>query len=179
MVFLSTGNTTNNTSGMPGQGPPEQQSMPGQSATPTMQPQMPRQSVSGPGGVGGPGPTVNSNPELDAKRIAVVLEINSELIRGAMAVNKEDAGQNDQEPQYFSCMKRLQCNLAYLAALADKSKMLPQTQFPQILTPPPEIPTLQEPYRRLQALFPEVMVYIQQQLQLRRQRSETGSPYSG
>jgi hypothetical protein len=54
-------------------------------------------------------------------------------------------------------MRRLQANLAYLATIADRSKkpgnVVPPG--PQILTPPPNVPGMEELYARLNELFPE------------------------
>ena len=52
-------------------------------------------------------------------------------------------------------MRRLQANLAYLAAMADRShKPGPIPTSPAIMTAPPEMPLLIEPYKKLLALFP-------------------------
>jgi len=54
-------------------------------------------------------------------------------------------------------MRRLQANLAYLAAIADRShRPTPLPPSPAILVAPPELPNLVEPYKRLQSLFPGV-----------------------
>ncbi|RPB20637.1 hypothetical protein L211DRAFT_743845, partial [Terfezia boudieri ATCC MYA-4762] len=54
------------------------------------------------------------------------------------------------------CMRRLQANLAYLAAVADGSRKpgAPIPQSPAILVPPPDMPSLAAPYKKLQELFP-------------------------
>ncbi|KAH6666421.1 hypothetical protein B0J14DRAFT_202544 [Halenospora varia] len=64
--------------------------------------------------------------------------------------------------EYFECMRRLQSNLAYLAAIADRSHK-PSSQIPShpaIMTAPPShrnrLETLKDQYKRLQALFPGV-----------------------
>jgi hypothetical protein len=168
--------------GLPPQQQFPQQGIPQQSAPPQPQPQQ-QQSQQFPVGAGGGGagmpnkplqpPTPQSNPELDSKRVTLILDINLELLRHVMSVYKEDRPANEQDPSYFNCMKRLQCNLAYLASLADKSKALPQAPHcPQILSPPQDVPALVEPYRKLQQLFPEVMAYMQQQMALRQQQQQ-------
>lgn len=169
--------------GMPQQNHPQQQ----QKQRPQQQqpqqypsqhpPQTPQtqqdQSGSRPNSMGNKIPTPQSNPELDSKRVALILDINLELLRHAMSVHKDDREPANQEQSYLNCMKRLQCNLAYLASLADKTKALPQApQCPQILTPPPEVASLAEPYRKLQSLFPEIMAYMQQQMALRQQQQQ-------
>jgi hypothetical protein len=59
-------------------------------------------------------------------------------------------------PEYIECMRRLQANLAYLAAIADRTKksggMAPSS--PAIMTPPPNIPSMNEVYGKLSGLFP-------------------------
>lgn len=59
-------------------------------------------------------------------------------------------------PEYVECMRRLQANLAYLATVADKGKK-PGTatpQIPAIMTPPPNISSVNNMYVRLNDLFP-------------------------
>ncbi|KAH0839262.1 hypothetical protein AYO21_09326 [Fonsecaea monophora] len=59
--------------------------------------------------------------------------------------------------EYAECMRRLQANLSYLAAIADAKKKangaLPSG--PAIMIPPPHLPQVNELYKRLNALFPE------------------------
>jgi hypothetical protein len=59
--------------------------------------------------------------------------------------------------EYAECMRRLQANLSYLAAIADAKKKangaLPPA--PAIMIPPPHLPQLTEVYKKLQVLFPE------------------------
>ncbi|EXJ67619.1 uncharacterized protein A1O5_08965 [Cladophialophora psammophila CBS 110553] len=59
--------------------------------------------------------------------------------------------------EYAECMRRLQANLSYLAAIADAKKKangaLPSG--PAIMIPPPNLPQVIELYKKLNALFPE------------------------
>ncbi|CAN6649433.1 hypothetical protein TRVA0_023S02080 [Trichomonascus vanleenenianus] len=109
--------------------------------------------------------------ELEQKRVALLLEINTELLKHAIKA-KSEAKPNEPNIMYLACMKRLQANLAYLASQADKSKVPPGAgAFPQILSAPGEVPELADLYRKLQMLFPEVVAFMQQQM-LRRNRMQ-------
>ncbi|RAL12560.1 uncharacterized protein BO97DRAFT_59621 [Aspergillus homomorphus CBS 101889] len=114
-------------------------------------------------------------------RVSILLEINSMLLQEVM--NLQAAGkagvpptqQGSQEsnpsptseqtpdksaqrpsPEYVECMRRLQANLGYLATVADRAKksggVAPSA--PAILTPPPNMPSMNEVYNRLSELFP-------------------------
>ncbi|KAF8421413.1 hypothetical protein EV426DRAFT_198695 [Tirmania nivea] len=95
----------------------------------------------------------------DKSRVTLLLEINSELLRET--VQLQTNGKVDQEDKtsdkgFYGCMRRLQANLAYLAAVADGSRKpgTPIPQSPAILVPPPDMPSLTAPYKKLQELFP-------------------------
>ncbi|KAH1620384.1 hypothetical protein KXX21_008217 [Aspergillus fumigatus] len=57
--------------------------------------------------------------------------------------------------EYVECMRRLQANLAYLATIADRAKksggVAPAA--PAIMTPPPNLPAVNELYHKLNELF--------------------------
>jgi hypothetical protein len=57
--------------------------------------------------------------------------------------------------EYVECMRRLQANLAYLATIADRAKksggVAPAA--PAIMTPPPNMPAVNELYNKLNELF--------------------------
>jgi hypothetical protein len=57
--------------------------------------------------------------------------------------------------EYVECMRRLQANLAYLATIADRAKksggVAPTA--PAIMTPPPNMPAVNELYNKLNELF--------------------------
>ncbi|KAJ4516517.1 hypothetical protein HRR84_006036 [Exophiala dermatitidis] len=58
--------------------------------------------------------------------------------------------------EYADCMRRLQANLAYLAAIADaKKKVGALPTGPAIMVPPPHLPQVHDLYKKLNALFPE------------------------
>ncbi|EXJ90234.1 hypothetical protein A1O1_03333 [Capronia coronata CBS 617.96] len=58
--------------------------------------------------------------------------------------------------EYADCMRRLQANLAYLAAIADaKKKAGALPSGPAIMVPPPHLPQVHDLYKKLNALFPE------------------------
>ncbi|CRG90840.1 hypothetical protein PISL3812_07886 [Talaromyces islandicus] len=116
-------------------------------------------------------------------RIGALLNINSALFRevvnlqaaGKAGAPAQPPGQDQQQAgspapkpapndpskkpsqEYVDCMRRLQANLAYLATIADRSKKPGNAvpPGPQILTPPPNVPGMEELYARLNELFPE------------------------
>lgn len=58
--------------------------------------------------------------------------------------------------EYIECMRRLQANLAYLASIADRAKKSSGLGLtaPAIMTPPPNLPGVNELYSKLNELFP-------------------------
>ncbi|KAJ5231198.1 hypothetical protein N7489_011906 [Penicillium chrysogenum] len=109
-------------------------------------------------------------------RVTALLDINSALLQEVVnlqaagkagpasnpdtnspASEQPDASKANQKPspEYIECMRRLQANLAYLATIADRAKkaggVVPQT--PAIMTPPPNLPAVNELYARLNELF--------------------------
>ncbi|RJE26960.1 hypothetical protein PHISCL_00661 [Aspergillus sclerotialis] len=115
-------------------------------------------------------------------RVSILLDINSMLLQEV--VNLQAAGksggpppqQGSQDgnsstdpsseapkspaqkpsPEYIECMRRLQANLAYLAAIADRAKKSGSVPpaAPAIMTPPPNMPSMNEIYSKLNDLFP-------------------------
>ncbi|PYH46956.1 uncharacterized protein BP01DRAFT_316104, partial [Aspergillus saccharolyticus JOP 1030-1] len=115
-------------------------------------------------------------------RVSVLLDINSMLLQevinlqAAGKAGGSPAQQGSQEPnpsptseqtpdksshsqrpspEYVECMRRLQANLAYLATVADRAKKsggVPPNG-PAILTPPPNMPAMNDLYNRLSDLF--------------------------
>lgn len=67
----------------------------------------------------------------------------------------KSVGQPSKE--YQDCMRRLQANLSYLAAIADAKKRpdgkVPQ--YPAIISPPPHLKDVHDLYKKLALLFPE------------------------
>lgn len=59
--------------------------------------------------------------------------------------------------EYADCMRRLQANLSYLAAIADAKKKVNGAlpPGPAIMAPPAHLPQVHELYKKLNALFPE------------------------
>ncbi|KAK9488812.1 hypothetical protein V1527DRAFT_3367 [Lipomyces starkeyi] len=120
--------------------------------------------------------------ELDRRRVTLVLEINAELFRESIQIQKASEGDPEkarQDVTFIHCMKRLQCNLAYLAGVADRGKITHAPQYPQILIPPPDVATLVEPYKKLQELFRDTVTSLQsmqpvqqQQHQLQQQQQQ-------
>ncbi|KAL4779694.1 hypothetical protein BJX76DRAFT_339981 [Aspergillus varians] len=116
----------------------------------------------------------------DKERFSVLLEINSMLLQEAVNLQTsgkaggppaQQASQDSnpsptsettseksvqRSPEYVNCMRRLQVNLAYLATVADKGKksggIVPPA--PAIMTPPPNLPAINDLYTKLNELFP-------------------------
>lgn len=65
-------------------------------------------------------------------------------------------GGKPPSPEYVECMRRLQANLSYLAAIADAKKKKEGTlpTGPAIMAPPPHLPDVTDLYKKLNALFP-------------------------
>ena len=61
---------------------------------------------------------------------------------------------NKPGPEYIECMRRLQANLAYLASIANKKSGTAAPPAPAILTPPPNMASVNELYSKLNELFP-------------------------
>lgn len=59
--------------------------------------------------------------------------------------------------EYADCMRRLQANLSYLAAIADAKKKASGSlpSGPAIMIPPPHLTGVQDLYKKLNQLFPE------------------------
>lgn len=60
-------------------------------------------------------------------------------------------------PEFVEDMKRLQANLSYLAALADRNKRNVMSNGPQIMAPPQHLKSVYDLYKKLIALFPGVV----------------------
>lgn len=146
-------------------------------------------------------PLTEQQIALCRSRIALTLEINNELLRFALVATGTCADPaiasgipqskilttvptgKFNEPMYMSCVKRLHVNIAYLLQINplssndknNNNNTSPINMFPQILTPPVEVPSLAELYHNLQALFPEVMALMQQQLKKKLQQQQQQS----
>ncbi|RHZ57305.1 uncharacterized protein CDV56_106959 [Aspergillus thermomutatus] len=116
-------------------------------------------------------------------RVSTLLDINSVLLQEVVNLqaagkaggppNQQGSQDNNPSPtsdqasdaakgptqkpslEYVECMRRLQANLAYLATIADRAKksggVAPAA--PAIMTPPPNMPTINELYNKLNELF--------------------------
>ncbi|KAF8455286.1 hypothetical protein BDZ91DRAFT_686376, partial [Kalaharituber pfeilii] len=95
---------------------------------------------------------------IDKARVTLLLEINAELLRETVQLQAAGKHQEDKSADkgFYGCMKRLQANLAYLAAVADGSRKpaVPIPPCPAILHPPSDMPSLIPSYKKLQELFP-------------------------
>lgn len=109
-------------------------------------------------------------------RVSVLLDINTTLLQEVVnlqAAGKAGSAPNvdtnaDQgpdapkpapqkpSPEYVECMRRLQANLSYLANIAERAKKPGSAapQAPAILTPPFNVPAVNELYNKLNELFP-------------------------
>lgn len=110
-------------------------------------------------------------------RVSVLLDINATLLQEVVnlqATGKAGSAPNadanaDQgpdapkpapqkpSPEYIECMRRLQANLSYLANIAERAKKPGNAapQAPAILTPPSNVPAVNELYNKLNELFPK------------------------
>lgn len=119
----------------------------------------------------------------EEERVSTLLEINSHLIQevtnlqaqgkagnqpvpasptadnaNAMSNSPSDPAKKGQTSQeYADCMRRLQANLAYLAAIADASKKASGQRpvGPAIMIPPTHLVSVHPLYQKLRNLFPE------------------------
>ncbi|KAL4808184.1 hypothetical protein BDV18DRAFT_134402 [Aspergillus unguis] len=126
-------------------------------------------------------PAVQSPAALarEKERVSVLLEINSMLLQEVVNLQasgkaggppvqqatqdlnpsptSETTGDKNAQrtPEFVNCMRRLQANLGYLATVADKGKKaggaVPQS--PGIMTPPPNLPAVNDLYAKLNELF--------------------------
>ena len=123
-------------------------------------------------------------------RVALLLEINSQLLQEIIALQAQGkaglptqpenaagsptsvvdshnalnspsdpskSGSKQQpSPECADCMRRLQANLSYLAAVADRHKRTSNTfpSAPAILTPPQHLKSLIDLYKKLNQVFP-------------------------
>lgn len=123
----------------------------------------------------------------EEERVTTLLEINAHLIQEVTSLQAQGkAGSGSQasptspasptpgntvgssspgdatkrqppSPEYADCMRRLQANLAYLAAIADANKKASQTRpnAPAIIYPPQHLASVHPLYQKLNVLFPE------------------------
>ncbi|PYH54638.1 uncharacterized protein BO96DRAFT_342299 [Aspergillus niger CBS 101883] len=126
-----------------------------------------------------PAPQSPATAAREKARVSTLLDINSMLLQEVM--NLQAAGkagapsqgapesnpspgsdQTSDKPtqrpstEYFECMRRLQANLGYLATIADRAKKsggVPPAA-PAIMSPPPNMPSMNEIYNKLNELFP-------------------------
>lgn len=120
----------------------------------------------------------------EEERVTTLLEINAHLIQEVTSLQAQgkagsagqssptsptsgnNAGANSPtdgtkrqppSPEYADCMRRLQANLAYLAAIADANKKAAQSRpnAPAIIYPPQHLSSVHPLYQKLNVLFPE------------------------
>lgn len=132
-------------------------------------------------------PTAPLSPQAVAReeeRVTTLLEINAHLIQEVTSLQAQgkagsgsqasptsptsgnNAGTNSPSdgpkrqppsPEYADCMRRLQANLAYLAAIADANKKASPNRpnAPAIIYPPQHLNSVHPLYQKLNHLFPE------------------------
>ncbi|KAF8253856.1 hypothetical protein K440DRAFT_145816 [Wilcoxina mikolae CBS 423.85] len=123
-----------------------------------------------------------SELQLDKSRVTLLLEINAELLREVLNIQPKLKSQEEakNDPMFRECMRRLQQNLAYLAAIADRSHK-PAAHIPPcpgVLLPPPDMPALEGLYKKLQDLYPGINPANPPQHQ-HQQNAQLGPPRSG
>lgn len=132
-------------------------------------------------------PSAPMSPQAVAReeeRVTTLLEINAHLIQEVTSLQAQgkagsgsqasptsptsgsNAGTNSPSdgakrqppsPEYADCMRRLQANLAYLAAIADANKKASTTRpsAPAIIYPPQHLNSVHPLYQKLNSLFPD------------------------
>lgn len=98
--------------------------------------------------------------ELNRQRVSLLLEINAILLQKCIELQNTQNAEKDHfgtsKSIMTGCIQRLQTNLSYLAAVADKSYKNEGNYIcnnPIIFSPPSNIHSLIEPYERLKSLF--------------------------
>ncbi|KAG7192502.1 uncharacterized protein KQ657_001597 [Scheffersomyces spartinae] len=142
-----------------------------------------------------PPPTI----ALERERVKCLLLINTQLMKKALKVYNNQGILNTLEPRlrqqvielYQNCTKRLHCNLLVLTfiyekyhddiATASSSSSTTSTNnkasFPVILSPPPDMPELNQLYQKLQELYPEAVQYLKMRLlQWKRAQQDMNQP---
>lgn len=116
--------------------------------------------------------------DLDKKRINTLLNINNILIQQCIEL-QTNMQQQQLKDQYQSYIKRIHSNLTMLATINEKYtnpiSVQQKQQFPQIMTPPQNLPQLFELYQVLQNLYPEGVLFYQKKLQQLRQQQQQDS----
>lgn len=113
-------------------------------------------SLQAQGKAGGPPPSLpQQSPiqETGAGSPASATDPSNPLNQSPIDPTKPTGAKPSQE--YIECMRRLQANLAYLAAIADAKKKAAGSVpvAPAIMAPPPHLVAVRELYKQLNALF--------------------------
>lgn len=126
-------------------------------------------------------------------RVTILLEINSQLLQEIISlqaqgkaglpshsenagsptsatdpqnsIHSPSGGNKQPSPECADCMRRLQANLSYLAAVADRHKRTSGSfpSCPAILTPPPHLKGINDLYQKLNQVFPGALQAIAKQ----------------
>lgn len=131
--------------------------------------------------------------ELDRERVTCLLLINAQLIKKAynLYVNVLSNPQAIQQllppartalqEQQTNLSRRVQCNISVLSYINDKyhnkaaASQPNRLQFPIILSAPPDMPELNNYYRKLQDLYPEALQFLKMKIQQMRHQQESNN----
>lgn len=103
------------------------------------------------------GPTANQGQQSPTSPTSATDPTNA--LSNSPGEPPKSAGGNSKpaSQEYADCMRRLQANLSYLAAIADAKKKVNGAlpAGPAILAPPAHLTPVHDLYKKLNALFPE------------------------
>lgn len=129
--------------------------------------------------------------ELDRERVACLLVINTHLFKRAIKIYtnvltnqtalQQLLPQNKQAilSQYQNYIRTIHCNLAVLSYIHEKYTKEPgqvptnKTQFPIIMSAPPDMPELNLLYLKLRELYPEAVQFWKAKINNIRQQNAT------
>ncbi|EMR11040.1 hypothetical protein PNEG_00637 [Pneumocystis murina B123] len=107
-----------------------------------------------------PSQTLSKSLELSRQRVSLLLEINTLLLQKCIELQNTENTKKEHseasESTMTGCIQRLQTNLSYLAAVADKSYRSEENYLyknPIIFSPPLNVYSLVEHYEKLKSLF--------------------------
>ncbi|ODV77484.1 uncharacterized protein CANTADRAFT_27285 [Suhomyces tanzawaensis NRRL Y-17324] len=141
--------------------------------------------------------------ELDRERVTCLLLINTQLMKKAINIyhnilsNQQALQQLPPQAKqsmiesYQNCTRRIHCNLTVLSYIHEKyhtdvaaqQASQNKTTFPIMMSPPQDMPELNQLYTKLQELYPDAFQYLKmkinqmkKQQQAQSQQSPQGQP---
>jgi hypothetical protein len=113
-------------------------------------------SLQAQGKAGVPSAQAQQSPTKDSATSPTSATDPSNPLNQSLVDSSKATGGKLPSPEYVECMRRLQANLSYLAAIADAKKKKEGTlpAGPAIMAPPPHLPDVTDLYRKLNSLFP-------------------------